>query len=119
MDASLVGRWAAPPVWASVLAVLAWAGPAVAAPDGPVVLPAPAGDFVVDPATLAVSLRGPDGDAAALAVPAMDPGQVTNRTGQGWRLAAGDDAFTVEAAVQDGALRLSIRSDRPAVLAWP
>lgn len=119
MDAGLVGRWAAPPVWASVLAVLAWAGPAVAAPDGLLVLPAPAGDFVVDPATLAVSLRGPDGGEAPLAVPAMDPGRVTDRTGNGWRLLSGGDAFTVEAAVRDGALRLSIRSDRPAMLAWP
>ncbi|WP_342235036.1 glycoside hydrolase [Inquilinus sp. OTU3971] len=84
-----------------------------------VVLAAPAGTFTIDPATLGVSFRPDGGEEAALAVPAMDPGQVTDRTGQGWRLAAGSDAYTIEAAVEGGALRLSIRSDRPATLAWP
>ena len=84
-----------------------------------VVLTAPAGTFRIDPATLAVWFRPAGGDEAALAVPAIDPGQVTDRTDQGWRLAAGGDAFTIEAAVEGEALRLSIRSDRPATLAWP
>lgn len=84
-----------------------------------VILAAPAGTFRIDPATLAVSFRPAGGDEAALAVPAIDPGQVTDRTGNGWRLAAGSDAFAIEAAVEGEALRLSIRSDRPTVLAWP
>ncbi|WP_225768208.1 glycoside hydrolase [Inquilinus sp. Marseille-Q2685] len=121
VDAGRVRRWAASLArrLVSVLALLASAGPAAAAPDGSVVLPAPAGEFRIDPATLAVWFRPAGGDEAALAVPAMDPGQVTDGTGHGWRLAAGSDAFTIEAAVEGEALRLSIRSDRPATLAWP
>lgn len=103
----------------AALALAIVAGPALAAPDDPVVLAVPAGDFVVDPATLAVSLRRPDGGEDMLAAPAFDPAQVGDRSGQVWRLVSGDDAFTVEAGVADGALRLSIRSDRPATLAWP
>ncbi|MGO1077043.1 glycoside hydrolase [Inquilinus sp. CA228] len=93
--------------------------PGFALADDAVVLAAPAGTFRIDPATLAVSFRPAGEDEAALAAPAIDPGQVTDRTGAGWRLVSGDDAFTVEAGVQGEALRLSIRSDRPATLAWP
>lgn len=93
--------------------------PGVALAADAVVLAVPAGTFRIDPATLAVSFRPAGGDEAALAVPAIDPGQVTDRTDQGWRLATGSDAFTIEAAVEGEALRLSIRSDRPATLAWP
>jgi len=106
-------------ICAMALALAVLAGPAVAAPDGPVVLPVPAGDFLIDPATLAVSFRPTDGNEAALAAPAMDPGQVTDRAGQSWRLEAGSDAYTIEAAVEGEALRVSIRSDRPATLPWP
>ncbi|MGO4126054.1 glycoside hydrolase [Inquilinus sp. YAF38] len=93
--------------------------PGVALAADAFVLAAPAGTFRIDPATLAVSFRPAGEGEAVLAAPAMDAGQVTDRTDAGWRLVSGDDAFTVEAGVQDGALRLSIRSDRPATLAWP
>lgn len=106
------------PRLAKVLAVLVAAcGPVQAADTA--ALAAPAGEFRVDPATLAVSLRGPDGAETALAAPAFAPGEVGDRSGDRWRLVSGGDAFTVEAGIQDGALRLSIRSDRPATLAWP
>ncbi|MFE0757945.1 glycoside hydrolase [Inquilinus sp. NPDC058860] len=103
---------------AALAMLLCGGGLPVLAADA-VVIAAPAGTFRIDPATLAVSFRPAGGDEAALAVPAMDPGQVTDRTSQGWRLAAGGDAFTIETAVEGEALRLSIRSDRPATLAWP
>ncbi|TSD90433.1 hypothetical protein FFK22_002025 [Mycobacterium sp. KBS0706] len=115
----MASRRAVPFVWCLVLAVLALAGPAWAAPDGPVVLAAPAGEFRIDPATLAVSFRPAGGDEAALAAPATDPGQVTDRTGRGWHLATGGDAFTIEAMIEGEALRVSIRSARPTTLPWP
>lgn len=102
----------------AALAILLCGGPPALAADA-VVLTAPAGTFRIDPATLAVWFRPAGGDEAALAVPAMDPGQVTERTGQGWRLTAGGDAFMIKTAVEGEALRLSIRSDRPTTLAWP
>ncbi|MDR6290956.1 hypothetical protein E9232_003482 [Inquilinus ginsengisoli] len=90
-----------------------------AADDGPVTLAVPAGTFAIDPATLAVSLRTADGAELTLAAPAFAPARVTGRTDHGWHLVAGDDGFAVEAGVEGDALRLSIRSDRPATLAWP
>lgn len=99
-------------------ALLAIALPASAA-DDVIVLPAPAGEFLIDPSTLAVSLKPAGGIAMPLAAPAFAPGDVGRRGGQGWRVTAGGDGFTVDAAVEDGALRLSIRADRPSTLAWP
>ncbi|MGK9169789.1 glycoside hydrolase [Inquilinus limosus] len=103
----------------AALAMLLWDGGLPAPAADAVVLAAPMGTFRIDPATLAVSFGPAGGEEAALAVPAVDPGQVTDRTGSGWRLISSDDAFTVEAAIEGEALRLSIRSDRPAMLAWP
>lgn len=108
---------------AVALSLATLAGPAAAEPNDPLVLSAPAGDFLVDPATLAVSLRpagGPAGGAELpLVAPAFAPATVTDRTDRGWRLASGADGYTVEAGIEDGALRLSVRSDRPATLGWP
>jgi hypothetical protein len=104
---------------AVAVSLAALAGPAAAEPSDPLVLSAPAGDFLVDPATLAVSLRPAGGRELALAAPAFAPATVTDRTDHGWRLDSGADSYTVEAGIEDGALRLSVRSDRPATLAWP
>ncbi|MGK9231879.1 glycoside hydrolase [Inquilinus limosus] len=74
---------------------------------------------MVDPATLALSLRTAAGVEQALAAPAFDSGAVTDRTGRAWHVSSGNNGFSIEAGITDGALRLSIRSDRPATLAWP
>lgn len=82
-------------------------------------LPAAAGEFLIDPATLAVSLKPPGGATIALAAPALRGTVQGDPSQQPWHVVSGNDSFRVSARIDDGALQMSVRADRPASLAWP
>ncbi|MGJ7546431.1 glycoside hydrolase [Variovorax sp. LT1R16] len=80
---------------------------------------ATAGEFLIDPATLAVSLKPPGGAVIALAAPALRGTVQGDPSQQPWHVVSGSDSFRVSALIDEGALQISVRSDHPATLAWP
>ena len=90
-----------------------------AAGGAPVILSASFGEFIVDPATLAVSMRPAGAASVPLAAAAFPAAKVSDQSGHHWRIDTGSYHFSVIADMDGDALRLSIRSDRPATLAWP
>jgi len=87
-----------------------------------VYLPHGSGTFVIDPATLAVSLH-PDGEhrhKALLSAPAFHAdAQVIERTGNRWRVRQADRDFRVEVELDREALVVTIRAEQPGRLDWP
>jgi Glycosyl hydrolases related to GH101 family, GH129 len=107
-----------------LLAIVACAGllasaGVVAAVISPVVLHASFGEFIVDPATLAVSMRPTGAADVSVAAAAFPPAKVSEQSGHRWRVDSGLFHLAVKAEMDNDALRLSISSDRPATLAWP
>lgn len=101
-------------------AVLILAALSVQAADNkPVSLAASFGEFIVDPATLAVSLRPTGAANIPLAAAAFPAAKVSHQSGHRWRIDSGSHHLSVIADIDNDALRLSIRSDRPATLDWP
>lgn len=93
--------------------------PAPAAENKQISLSASFGEFLVDPATLAVSLRLTNTGDIPIAASAFVITKVSDLTDRRWHILSGSDRFTVTAEIDNDALRLSIRSDRPTTLAWP
>lgn len=94
----------------------------LAMPDNviqPVVLQASFGQFIVDPATLAVSMRATGAAETAVAAAAFPAGKVSDQSAHRWRIDSGAHHLSVLAEIDGDALRLSLRSDRPATLDWP
>ncbi|AMP02598.1 glycoside hydrolase [Collimonas pratensis] len=90
-----------------------------AAGSAPVTLSASFGEFIVDPATLAVSMRPAGAASIPLAAAAFPAAKVSDQSGHRWRIDTGSYHFSVVAGMDGDALRLSVRSDRPATLDWP
>ncbi|MDB5766996.1 MAG: glycosyl hydrolase related to family protein [Collimonas fungivorans] len=90
-----------------------------AAGSKPVSLPASFGEFIVDPSTLAVSLRPTGTVDIPLAAAAFPAAKVSDQSGYRWRIDSGADHFSIVAEIDNDTLRLSVRSDSPATLAWP
>lgn len=88
--------------------------------NSPVVLPYSAGAFVIDPATMEVSLRRGDGRESTLSAAAFNANtRVSERSGNEWRIQHGREQFRIHASIDQDALLLSIRADQSARLNWP
>jgi hypothetical protein len=85
----------------------------------PVLLDSPAGQFAIEPDTLAISLTTSQGKRLALASPAFSASRVERLSDHEWQVAAGTDYYKVTANIELGALRVSVRSRGPSVLNWP
>ncbi|MEO6917516.1 MAG: glycoside hydrolase [Collimonas sp.] len=92
---------------------------ALSSESGPISMVAPFGRFIIDPATLAVSIHPVGAVETPLAAAAFSAGKVSNQSAHRWRIDSASHHLTVVADIDDGALRLSITSDRPATLNWP
>ncbi|CAI8750400.1 glycoside hydrolase [Pseudomonas serbica] len=110
-------RWITP-VWAIVLACMV-PGTTYALAVAPVLLDSPAGQFAIEPDTLAISLTTSQGKRLALASPAFSGSTVERLSDREWQVAAGTARYKVTANIELGALRVSVRSRGPYVLNWP
>ncbi|WP_248745888.1 glycoside hydrolase [Pseudomonas sp. MWU12-2037] len=87
-----------------------------------VYLPHRSGTFVVDPATLAVSLHHSDEhrSPALLSAAAFDEdAQVIGRDGNRWRVRQADQDFRIEVGVDGNALVVTVQAGQPGRLEWP
>ncbi|WP_211443125.1 glycoside hydrolase [Collimonas humicola] len=82
-------------------------------------LAAPFGRFIVDPATLAISIEPHGAAATPLAAAAFPAGKVSMQADHRWRIDSAAHHLTVVADIDNGALRLSLTSGQPAILDWP
>ncbi|KIH83459.1 glycoside hydrolase [Pseudomonas batumici] len=107
------------PIW---LTLLGWTLSLTVEGASLVYLPHRSGTFVIDPATLAVSLH-PGGEhphQALLSAPAFhEDAQVIERTGNCWRVRHADRDFRVEARLDREALVVTVHSRQPGRLDWP
>jgi hypothetical protein len=85
----------------------------------PVLLDSPAGQFAIEPDTLAVALTTPQGKKVALASPAFSGATVEAMSDRQWRIAVDRQRYTVKVNVEGSALQVSILSQRPSELHWP
>ncbi len=88
----------------------------------PIYLSHRSGTFVIDPATLAVSLHHNDEhrhQALLSAGAFQDDAQVTERTGNCWRVRQADEHFRVEVGVDREALVVTVHAEQPGRLEWP
>ena len=104
--------------WVVALACMALAVERVWA-AAPVLLDSPAGQFSIEPDTLAVSLTPPNGQPMALVSPAFSGATIQSLAEGQWQIFVGEERYKVTAKVEDNALRVSILSQRVSVLNWP